>query len=96
MGGVETARLRPEPMERAAVLAAVKTRPASVGASGAQGAAAGLDRRCARQRWFGAAGIKETPLGPNQGRLRGAGREAFEFPFPFPHAVERSGTGTGK
>ena len=94
MGGVETARPRPEPIERAAVLAAVKTRPAGVGACGAQGAAAGLDRRCARQRWFGAAGMKEAPLGPNQGRLRGR-TKAFAFPFPFPPAVEKSGTGTG-
>ena len=76
------------------MLAAVKTRPASVGASGAQGAAAGLDRRCARQRWFGAAGMKEAPLGPNQegcgGRTRGV---RVPVPVPIPTRCREVGNG---
>jgi hypothetical protein len=63
----------PMPIEHAAVLGALKTRPGGVWGRGDDGATAGLDRPCARRRMECAAGMKEGEEG------RAAGAEPRKF-----------------
>ena len=93
-GRCQTARLRPR---RSSVLPC--SRPSRRGLPASERVApeeraAGLDRRCARRRWFRAAGMKEAPPGPNQGRLRGQDG-GVRVPVPIPTRCREVGNGTG-